>query len=119
VPIKPENKARYPRNWAEIRAHIMERSGGRCECEGECGQQHHGRCLERHGRAAYSFRGKVVITIAHLDHTPENCDDDNLRAMCQRCHNRYDSDHRAQTRRATRDGKSGQQRMPWMEDDDA
>jgi hypothetical protein len=32
----------------------------------------------------------VVLTVAHLDHTPENCADDNLKAMCQRCHNRYD-----------------------------
>ena len=33
---------------------------------------------------------KVVLTVAHLDHIPENCGDDNLLAMCQRCHNRYD-----------------------------
>lgn len=45
----------------------------------------------------------IVITIAHLDHTPENNDPDNLRAWCQRCHNRYDAPHRrlnaARTRR--------------------
>lgn len=33
---------------------------------------------------------KVVLTVAHLDHTPENCADDNLKAWCQRCHNIYD-----------------------------
>ncbi len=33
---------------------------------------------------------KVVLTVAHLDHTPENCADENLRAWCQRCHNTYD-----------------------------
>lgn len=33
----------------------------------------------------------VVLTVAHLDHVPENCADDNLKAMCQRCHNRYDA----------------------------
>lgn len=32
----------------------------------------------------------VVLTVAHLDHQPENCADDNLAALCQRCHNRYD-----------------------------
>ena len=37
--------------------------------------------------------------IAHLDHTPENCSDDNLKALCQRCHNRYDAEHRKQTRK--------------------
>ena len=40
----------------------------------------------------------VVLTVAHLDHIPENCDDDNLKAMCQRCHNNYDISHRKQTR---------------------
>jgi hypothetical protein len=33
-----------------------------------------------------------------LDHQPENCHPDNLRAMCQRCHLAYDSDHHALTR---------------------
>jgi 5-methylcytosine-specific restriction endonuclease McrA len=33
----------------------------------------------------------VVLTVAHLDHQPENCDPDNLMAMCQRCHNAYDA----------------------------
>jgi 5-methylcytosine-specific restriction endonuclease McrA len=42
---------------------------------------------------------KVVLTIAHLDHTPENCEPDNLRALCQKCHNKYDGKHRAETRR--------------------
>ena len=116
-PIRPENRSRYPRNWAEVRASILARSGGRCECAGECGQEHHGRCLEMHGRGAHSFRGRVILTVAHLDHTPENCEESNLRAFCQRCHNRYDSAHRAHTRRATRDGKAGQLRMPWMERD--
>jgi 5-methylcytosine-specific restriction endonuclease McrA len=37
----------------------------------------------------------VVLTIAHLDHNPENCDRDNLRALCQLCHNRYDAPVRA------------------------
>lgn len=37
----------------------------------------------------------VVLTIAHLDHTPENCDPDNLLAMCQRCHLAYDAESHA------------------------
>lgn len=39
---------------------------------------------------------RVVLTVAHLDHTPENCADDNLAALCQRCHNRYDLPNRRQ-----------------------
>ena len=44
----------------------------------------------------------VVLTVAHLDHTPENCDPTNLMAMCQACHLAYDRDHHADTRRITR-----------------
>ena len=54
---------------------------------------------------------KIVLTVAHLDHTPENCGDANLLAMCQRCHLRYDREHHAETRRSRRDAKSGQQGM--------
>jgi 5-methylcytosine-specific restriction endonuclease McrA len=28
--------------------------------------------------------------VAHLDHDPANCAPENLRALCQRCHLRYD-----------------------------
>jgi hypothetical protein len=42
---------------------------------------------------------RVVLTIAHLDHQPENCDPENLRAWCQRCHLTYDIEHHRQSRR--------------------
>ena len=38
----------------------------------------------------------VVLTVAHLNHDPSDCRDENLEALCQRCHNRLD----AATRRA-------------------
>ena len=31
MPIKPENRGRYPENWPEIRARILARAGNRCE----------------------------------------------------------------------------------------
>lgn len=31
MPIKPENKKRYPANWKEIRAAILKRACNRCE----------------------------------------------------------------------------------------
>jgi hypothetical protein len=34
--------------------------------------------------------GRFTLTVAHLDHVPENCDADNLRAWCSVCHCRYD-----------------------------
>lgn len=45
---------------------------------------------------------RIVLTIAHLDHTPENCALDNLRALCQRCHLAYDQLHHQQTAYANR-----------------
>jgi len=95
MPIRPENKSRYPANWKEIRAAILQRANNRCEF---CGVENHSyRLNEKTGKLA-----RIVLTIAHLDHTPENCDPSNLRALCQRCHNRYDAEHRKQTRSYTK-----------------
>ena len=103
MPIRPENKARYPKDWKTISLRIRARSGGRCECEGECGLHRTTpgprRCNERNGEPAKWAKGKVILTVAHLDHTPENCGDDNLKAMCQRCHLRYDAKHHATGRK--------------------
>lgn len=92
MPIRPENKARYPKDWKVISLRIRnERAKGLCECEGECGIDHGGRCNERNHTHHSETGSRVVLTVAHLDHIPENCGDDNLKAMCQRCHNRYDA----------------------------
>jgi hypothetical protein len=104
MPIRPENRDRYPKNWAAISHHIrFTRAASRCECTGECGRNtHDGRCPNIHGQAAYATGSLVVLTVAHLDHTPENCDPTNLRAMCQGCHLHYDKDHHRETAAATR-----------------
>ena len=118
MPIRPENKERYPKNWrSEIVPRIRARSGNRCECTGQCGQQHgpdvDGRCLRHHGEVGWwtddrvpclqpyrpLFDGDkkivtIVLTCMHLDHQPENCADDNLLHACQKCHNRYDAPER-------------------------
>lgn len=64
------------------------------------------RCTERHGEPARWARGQVVLTVAHLNHQPADCRPENLMAMCQRCHLRYDMTlhrhHAAQTRRRKR-----------------
>lgn len=36
----------------------------------------------------------IVLTIAHLDQDISNNDDDNLAALCQRCHIRHDAPYR-------------------------
>lgn len=100
-PIKPENRARYGPDWPEFSRSIrFDRAAGRCECEGECGRgTHDGRCPNEHHGAAYGTGSRVVLTTAHLCHTPE-CRE-HVRAMCQGCHLHYDRDHHAVTRRVT------------------
>lgn len=49
----------------------------------------------------------VVLTVAHLNHTPEDCRDENLAALCQKCHNSYD----APTRRRGRLERAGVQEL--------
>lgn len=104
MPIRPENRARYPRDWPDISRTIrFERAAGRCECVGECGRgTHTGRCSNAHGQPAYGTGSTVILSTAHLDHQPENCDPANLRAMCQGCHLHYDRQHHRQTAAATR-----------------
>ena len=98
-PIRPKNRHRYPADWRARSEAIKDRASWRCECEGECGRgTHAGRCPNRHGEPAYDSGSRVVLTTAHLDHTPENNDPTNLRAMCQGCHLHYDREHHAQTR---------------------
>lgn len=102
----PFHRERYPDDWEEISLAIRQRSGGQCECEGECGlhRTHPGprRCQERHGELAKWARGRVVLTVAHLNHDPQDCRPENLKAMCQRCHLRYDAPHHRHNAALTR-----------------
>ena len=125
MPIKPENRRRYPANWPEIRERIRARSGNRCEW---CGVENWavgyreddgsfvmlGRspveaamacdAAEEDGRKII----RIVLTVAHVhDHRPEACDLDNLAHLCQRCHNRHDKDMRQRNAATTRrEGKA-------------
>jgi 5-methylcytosine-specific restriction endonuclease McrA len=47
----------------------------------------------------------VVLTIAHLDHDTKNNDYANLKALCQRCHNRYDAPYRKANRKKNKGQK--------------
>lgn len=107
MPIRPENRGRYPAEWKQIRERILQRAKWRCE---DCGVANHAigwrdgagfNELGEHEAPPDGFKAiKIVLTIAHLDHTPENCADDNLRAWCQRCHNAYDAAMRQAGRKA-------------------
>ena len=104
--VSPMRYADCPRNWPEISKSIREdRAGGRCECSGQCGSGHEGRCEARHGQPHPVTGSRVVLTTAHRDHEPRNCAAENLFAACQRCHLWYDRDQHAATRAWTRAGR--------------
>ncbi|MCA3194291.1 MULTISPECIES: hypothetical protein [unclassified Cupriavidus] len=128
MPIKPENRGRYPANWKQIRAEILKRAEDKCEkCKAQNGDiivrglgrdagtymtheadvfdSETGEYLGQRRMSEYECNGngvKIVLTIAHLDHTPENCEPDNLRAWCQRCHLAYDAEHHRKNAAKTR-----------------
>jgi hypothetical protein len=112
MPIRPENRDRYPADWKEIVVRIRARSGGRCECDGRCGRPachlaDDGRCQNVDRQPAVGTGSTVILTTAHLDHVPEHSSDDNLMHMCQGCHLHYDRHHHAETAyRVRREGKA-------------
>lgn len=90
MPIRPENRARYPKDWSLRSRFVREvRARGRCEW---CGARNH----EPHPETG----SRVVLTTAHVhDERPEAASLLNLAALCQRCHNRHDAAGRAARRR--------------------
>ena len=92
----------YAPGWRDFSRWVRyDRATGRCECEGECGlhRAHPGprRCEERDGQPAKWASGRVVLTVAHLNGRDGVCGCDPLctiaehvKAMCNRCHLRYD-----------------------------
>lgn len=114
--LTKEKTRAYPKDWKEISEWVrFKRAKGRCECRGECGlhKDHPGprRCEERNGKKAKWARGKVVLTTAHLCHGVSCRNKRHLRAMCNRCHLRYDVKLHVHHARLTRERKSGQMRL--------
>lgn len=90
MPIRPENKSRYPKDW-KLRSRFIRFYRARNRCEW-CG------CQNWHAHPVTGSR--VVLTAAHVhDHRPEAAQLLNLAALCQRCHNRHDIKHRARRRK--------------------
>lgn len=136
MPIKPENRGRYPADWACHSREAKERAGWKCQHDGCVARQYsvgrwlpdaangfrwsaHDDTAQSYGEARqmaaeYSFYlfgdGPadswpvivIVLTVAHLNHKPEDCRPENLAAMCQRHHLAYDAKHHAETAAATR-----------------
>lgn len=109
----PCDYSKYPPDWEERRQRILERSGNCCEF---CGVENYAvgardingdwHDMDDIGHMSYEYGMrlfgdypvliKIILTIAHLDHDPENWDvsENRLAALCQRCHLQYDREHR-------------------------
>lgn len=82
----PIDYSRYPPDWfSRIRPAVLKRAKNCCEF---CGVKNYA-IIDRGGKVG---KIKIVLTIAHLDHDPENWKVSlkRLRALCQKCHIRYD-----------------------------
>lgn len=117
MPIKPENKKLYPKDWKRIRAAILDRDSHQCRL---CFVENHatgirssiGEFTEISGMECETIglEGartiQIVLTIAHFDQDPTNNNWNNLAALCQRCHNIIDASARAKNAGATRAKKA-------------
>ena len=89
MPIKREARALYPDDWDAISLRIrFERAGGRCErvIDGM-------RCEAVQDQPSPITGSMVKLQVAHLNHDPADCRDENLGAFCQDHHLRYDRHH--------------------------
>lgn len=90
MPIRPEMKARYPKDWKR-RSLFIRKYRARWRCEW---------CGAKNGEPHPVTGSKVVLTCAHVhDKRPEAASLLNLAALCQCCHNRHDAHDRADGRR--------------------
>lgn len=135
----PCNYKNYPSNWkTEIRPRILARAGEVRDGEGKilveakceiCGAPNHttgarditGEFYDMEFIAGsgelYEFPEdvkpiKIILTIAHiLNPDPQDCRDENLKALCQKCHNSLDAPMRAKNAKATNNKKKGLQEL--------
>lgn len=112
MPIHPDRMKLYPggsihsKEWREIRERILKRANDKCE-----GTPKFPQCRAENRKPHPETGSRVVLTIAHMDHEPAHCDDDNLKALCQRCHLTYDAEHHAANAAATRRAKLGNREL--------
>lgn len=132
----PIDCSKYSPDWPAISRRIRARAGQKCErCRAPNGQRiarsggasaatymledgevfdaNNGRSLGRARGSEFDAKSfvTIVITVAHLDQDTRNDADDNLAALCQRCHLNHDRAHNLAKARATRERLSGQGRL--------
>lgn len=110
MPLSAElRRTHYGPEWRRLSIRLRAEAGHRCQCRGECGREHRGRCPETEGYAhrppvlpgipAPAAARKPPLTVAHLNHTPGDDRPENLRVLCVACHLRYDQEYHLDQRR--------------------
>ncbi|MEA5467020.1 HNH endonuclease signature motif containing protein [Leptothoe sp. PORK10 BA2] len=101
----PMDRSLYPANWDELALQIKTEANWCCtDCGRPCRQP--GEALsalyerlpdswkplwwEADGDVRAPRPGRFKLTVAHLDHVPQNNQPSNLRALCAPCHGTYD-----------------------------
>lgn len=111
MPIRPENRDRYPADW-KLRSFFVRfvRARGRCE-RVRVGPRVLG-CGAVHGEPHPDTGSKVILTTAHVfESSPEASSLLNLAAWCQRCHLRHDAAIHKANRQRSREARAGQLRL--------
>lgn len=126
--MSPINYKDYPLAWKiEIRPSVLKRADNKCE---ECGAPNHELIYrpfkgksdwiltpEGHEADVLALDGfksvKIILTIAHLDHDKLNHDVklDRLKALCQRCHLKYDMNNHVNNRKYGRKHKDNNHKL--------
>lgn len=99
MPILPQNKSRYPKDW-KLRSRFIRFYRAKNCCEW---------CGAKNGEPHPITGSRVVLTVAHVhDDRPECCSFFNLAALCQKCHNGHDAKKRHAGRIARKEEINGQ-----------
>ena len=103
MPIRPENRARYPKDW-KLRSRFVREYRAKNRCEW-CGAENH---------EPHPVTGSIVVlTTAHVyDDRPEAASLLNLAALCQRCPLNHDKLLHQQNANATRRARARTLELP-------
>ena len=125
----PWDRSLYPDNWDELAMEIKTEANWQCQaCGRPCRKpdETFDQLYERlpdywkpywwsweendHEPVKVAKPHRFKLTVAHLDHRPENSDRKNLKAWCTPCHARYDLKQMGR-KRALKAERAGQLRI--------
>ena len=101
----PMQRYLYPKNWDAIAFRVKAKANWTCQnCGRKCRPTGQGKAafaerLEFNQRVQFEMKPqRFTLTVAHLNHNPSDCSEDNLKALCSVCHLRYDKELHRQNR---------------------